>query len=359
MDTNVLKLLPPVEIESRKILKKCTQANRYLAELKGICGTIPNENILINTLSIQEAKDSSAVENIITTHDELFKEGLFSKAITNSSVKEVYNYSEAIKKGYALVLKTGLLTNNTILEIQSCLEKNRAGFRKLPGTALKNDQTGEIVYEPPQNYQEILKLMGNLEQYINADELSDADPLIKMAIIHYQFESIHPFYDGNGRTGRIINILYLVQQKRLDIPILYLSRYIIKNKSEYYRLLQNVRTKGDWESWILYILDGIEQTARETIAVILDIRKLMLNYKHRIRANHKFYSQDLLNSLFNHPYTKIEFIERDLGVTRKTAAKYLEALATDGFLRKDKIGVGNYYVNEPLYDIFTRSQSSE
>jgi len=167
MDTNVLKLLPPVEIESRKILKKCTQANRYLAELKGICGTIPNENILINTLSIQEAKDSSAVENIITTHDELFKEGLFSKAITNSSVKEVYNYSEAIKKGYALVLKTGLLTNNTILEIQSCLEKNRAGFRKLPGTALKNDQTGEIVYEPPQNYQEILKLMGNLEQYIN------------------------------------------------------------------------------------------------------------------------------------------------------------------------------------------------
>jgi Fic family protein len=174
-----------------------------------------------------------------------------------------------------------------------------------------------------------------------------------MAVIHYQFESIHPFYDGNGRTGRIINILYLVQKKLLDIPVLYLSRYIIQNKSEYYRLLQEVRDKNNWEEWILYMLDGIEKTSIDTIFVIGQIRALMSNYKHRLRENFKFYSQDLLNNIFCHPYTKIEFIQRDLGVTRKTAAKYLEELSSAGLLRKEKIGVSNFFVNEPLFDIFT------
>jgi len=355
MSEYILPLLPPMtELETKNVLKKCIHANRYLAELKGVCNTIPNQTILINTLSMQEAKDSSAIENIITTHDELFKEELFSNFISNASAKEVHNYSVALRKGYDLVNKSGLLTNNTILEIQSELEKNMAGFRKLPGTELKNGRTGETIYTPPQNPEEIIKFMSNLEHYINDDFVSVADPLVKMAVIHYQFESIHPFYDGNGRTGRIVNILYLVQKKLLDIPILYLSRFIIENKTEYYRLFQEVRDKNNWEEWILYILEGIEQTSQETINVIHKIRQLMQEYKHQIRQNYKFYRQELLNNLFCHPYTKIEFIERDLGVTRKTAAKYLDELAEGGMLRKEKIGVSHYYVNEPLFAIFTR-----
>lgn len=358
MSSSSLPLLPPdVELETKAVLKKCSQANRYLAELKGISHTIPNQSILINTLSIQEAKDSSAVENIITTHDDLFKEELFSDFMHNASAKEVQSYSFALKRGYALVKNSGLLTNSTILEIQAELEKNRAGFRKVPGTELKNERTGETVYTPPQHEEEIQSLMQNLEKYINDDSFSEIEPLIKMAIIHYQFESIHPFYDGNGRTGRILNILYLVQQQLLDIPVLYLSRYIIENKGEYYRLLQDVRNNENWEGWILYMLDGIEKTAIETIEVIGQIRTLMADYKKRLRDNFKFYSQDLLNNLFCHPYTKIEFIERDLGVTRKTAAKYLEELATAGLLRKEKIGVSHYFVNEPLYSIFTQKRA--
>lgn len=348
-------MLPPgTEIETKAVLKKCSQSNRYLAELKGISYTIPNQNILLNTLAIQEAKDSSAIENIITTYDDLYKEELFSEFMQNTTAKEVHNYSVALKRGYELVNRSGLLTNNTILEIQAELEKNKAGFRKLPGTELKNGRTGETVYTPPQNAEEILTLMSNLEKYINDDSFSSVEPLIKMAVIHYQFESIHPFYDGNGRTGRIINILYLVQKKLLDIPVLYLSRYIIENKAEYYRLLQDVRDRNNWEGWILFMLDGIEKTAIDTIAVIGKIRSLMADYKKRLRDNFKFYSQDLLNNLFCHPYTKIEFIERDLGVTRKTAAKYLEELTAAGLLRKEKIGVSHFFVNEPLYALFTQ-----
>jgi Fic family protein len=355
MNNFVLSHLPPsVELETKAVLKKCAQANRFLSELKGICGTIPNESILINTLSIQEAKDSSAIENIITTHDDLFKEDLFAEYISNAAVKEVHNYTIALKKGYELVRETGLLTNNTILAIQEELEKNRSGFRKLPGTELKNERSGETVYTPPQNPADIVSFMSNLEQYINNDELSAVEPLIKMAVIHYQFESIHPFYDGNGRTGRIINILYMVQKKLLNIPLLYLSRFIVENKAEYYRLLQSVRTDGDWEKWLLYILEGVESTAKETITIIQNIHRLMMDYKHRIRKEYKFYSQDLLNNLFCHPYTKIDFITKDLKVTRKTAAKYLDKLSEGGFLRKEKIGVNHYYVNEPLFKLFTQ-----
>jgi Fic family protein len=354
MNNFKLPVLPPdLDVETKAVLKKCSQANRCLAELKGISHTIPNQNILLNTLAIQEAKDSSAIENIITTHDELFKEELFSEFMQNRSAKEVYNYSIALKRGYELVHRSGLLTNNTILEIQTELEKNKAGFRKLPGTELKNDRTGETIYTPPQNAEEIISLMSNLEKYINDDSLSNVEPLIKMAIIHYQFESIHPFYDGNGRTGRIINILYMVQKKLLNIPVLYLSRYIIENKAEYYRLLQDVRDTNNWEGWILYMLDGIENTAMDTINIIEQIRNLMADYKKRLRDGFKFYSQDLLNNLFCHPYTKIEFIEHDLGVTRKTAAKYLEELTAAGLLRKEKIGKSHFFVNEPLYALFT------
>jgi Fic family protein len=184
--------------------------------------------------------------------------------------------------------------------------------------------------------------------------MSDADVLVKMAIIHFQFESIHPFYDGNGRTGRIINVLYLVQKELLDIPVLYLSGYIIRTKSDYYRLLQEVRDNNAWEEWIIYMLTGVEQTARQTIRIVQNIKDAVMKYKHQIRDNYKFYSQDLINNLFYHPYTKIEFIERDLKVSRLTATKYLDSLADGGFLKKERIGRSNYYVNTSLYAILTK-----
>jgi Fic family protein len=354
MTTFVLKNLPPVlELETKQVLKRVTAANRYLALLRGISETIPNQTILINTLSLEEAKDSSAIENIITTHDEMYKAELYSDLISSSAAKEVQRYANALRRGYYQIQQSKLLTNNHILEIQQILEGNDAGFRKLPGTGLKNVATGETVYLPPQNPEEIIQLMKNLEIYINDDTISDVDPLIKMAIIHYQFESIHPFYDGNGRTGRIINILYLVLKDLLDIPILYLSRYIIETKSDYYRLLQSVRDTNNWEEWILYILKGVEITSRQTILIIQKIKELMQKYKHDIRKDFRFYSQDLLNNLFRHPYTKIEYLERDLQVSRLTATKYLDQLAQAGFLEKRKIWRSNYYINRPLFDLLT------
>ena len=343
-----------VDLETKKVLKALPTAHAALAELKGVASTIPNQNILINTLGLQEAKDSSAIENIITTHDDLYKSGLNIDAFKSLHAKEVQNYISALRIGFEQITKTGLLTNKSILQIQEVLENNKAGFRKLPGTTLKNADTGETIYTPPQDYEEIVSLMANLERYINDPDMQDCDPLIKMAIIHFQFESIHPFYDGNGRTGRIINILYLIAEKLQTLPILYLSNYIIKHKPEYYRFLQKVRDENLWEDWILFMIKGVEQTARETIELILRIKELMLDYKHRLRDNYKFYSQDLLNNLFKHPYTKIEFVVNDLNVSRLTAANYLNKLAEDNMLRKEKLGTANYYVNEILFDLLTR-----
>jgi Fic family protein len=337
------------EIETKKILKKLPKAHAALAELKGIASTIPNQHILINTLGLQEAKDSSEIENIITTHDELYKTEL--NLISSIESKEVQNYIEALKVGFSLVQKHGLLTNNSILQIQERLEKNKAGFRKVPGTMLKNALTGEVIYEPPQDYQEILSLMQNLEQFINDDQMADLDPLIKMAVIHLQFESIHPFYDGNGRTGRIINILYLITQDLLNLPILYLSSYIIKHKATYYELLQTVRDENRWEEWLNYMIDSVEQTSKDTIRLIVEIKSLMQEFKTMLRDNYKFYSQDLLNNLFKHPYSKIEFLVQDLGISRITAANYLNQLAADGVLRKEKLGKSNYYINEKLFEL--------
>jgi Fic family protein len=349
------ELLPLKEdLETKKVLKQLALTNRALAELKGIASTIPNENILINTLTLQEAKDSSAVENIITTDDELFKSALNLEGLQNAAAREVQNYVSALKRGYQSVKENNLLLNRDILKIQKTLQTNQAGYRKIPGTMLKNNQTGEVVYTPPQHPDQIEKLMYNLEDYINKDETDSLDFLLKMAVIHFQFESIHPFYDGNGRTGRIINILYLVQKKLLDWPILYLSRYIIKHKGEYYARLQAVRSENDWENWILYMLKAIEETSKETIWLIRFIKDLMQDYKFRIRDNYKFYSQDLLNNLFKHPYTKIEFLQQDLGISRITAANYLNTLAADGLLEKKKMGPANFYINKPLYDLFTK-----
>ncbi len=345
-----------IELETKPILKKLMKAHQALAELKGVSGVIPNQSILISTLSLQEAKDSSAIENIITTHDELYKSDATTKQFANFAAKEVYSYAAALQNGYQQVKKTGLLVNNHILEIQQTLVENGAGFRKIPVTMLKNDQTGEVVYTPPQDEGQIRSLMNNLEQFINDDTLNDADPLIKMAIIHHQFESIHPFYDGNGRTGRIINILYLVKQRLLDTPVLYLSRYINQNKNEYYRLLQAVRDTGSWESWILYMLEGIELTSRQTVGLILGMRDLMLHQKHKLRSElPKIYSQDLLNNLFRHPYTKIDFVMQELQIHRNTAVKYLEELVRIGLLTKHKLGKENFYLNSALFDLLANA----
>jgi len=350
---NLSPLPPGIELETRQVLRKLASAHRYLAELKGMAASIPNESILINTLTLQEAKDSSEIENIVTTHDELYKNSLFHDYIHNPAAKEVCDYAAALRIGFKQVRQDRLITVNRILKIHQVLEQNDAGIRRLPGTELMNDRTGEMVYTPPQDYQVIVELLNNLERFINEDAMLDVDPLVKMAVIHYQFESIHPFYDGNGRTGRILNILYLVAQGLLEIPVLYLSRYIIQTKDDYYRLLQTVRDEGAWESWLLYMLKGVEVTSRQTIGLIREIKRLMQDYKQRIRSGlPKIYSQDLLNNLFCHPYTRIEYMQQDLGVSRLTATKYLEQLTEAGFVQKQKQGRYNYYINRPLYDLF-------
>ena len=346
------------DLETKAVLKKTASAHRYLAELKGVAATIPNEIILINMLTLQEAKDSSAVENIITTHDEIFKAELFPTHPKNHAAKEVQDYATALKLGFKKVKKNRLIRLNDIVEIQSLLEKNKAGLRKLPGTELKNKLTDEVVYTPPQDADAISGLVDNLTTYINDESLSDLDVLVKMAVIHHQFESIHPFYDGNGRTGRIINILYLVMNGLLDLPVLYLSRFIIRDKAAYYKNLQDVRDTNEWEQWLIYMLNGIEQTSIKTIHLIQEIKALMMRYKHDIRKNlPKIYSQDLINNLFKHPYTKIDFMMNDLRVSRITATKYLDLLATNGFLQKEKISRSNYYINEPLCKLFIENNS--
>lgn len=351
----MLKKLPiETEVETKPVLKKLAAAHKALAELKGVITSIPNENIILETLTLREAKESSAIENIISTFDEVYQSNLFSNQFASAAAKEVHQYAQALKTGFQLVKTHGLLTNNYILQIQAVVEQNRAGFRKLPGTKLLNDATGQVVYTPPQDHETIVALMNNLESFINDDALMDVDPLIKLAIIHHQFESIHPFYDGNGRTGRIINILYLVQKNLLHLPVLYLSRYIIKHKADYYRLLQTVRDAGNWEEWIIFILTGIEQTANESVLLIAAIKSLMQQHKQQIRSQHpKMYSQDLLNNLFKYPYTKIEFLQNDLHISRSTAIRYLEALVKEGILVKHKFGRDNFYLNRPLFALLS------
>lgn len=343
-----LKYLPPQkEIETPAVLRQVAKAHRYLAELKGVAKTIPNEQILINTLSLQEAKASSEIENIVTTHDDLYRENIFIET-KNPASKEVINYAQSLKKGFEIVRNEKLLLNKHIIEIQQILEQNNAGFRKQAGTRLVNSY-GETIYTPPQDSEEVLNLMANLEKFINDPDVSDYDPLVKMAIIHYQFESIHPFYDGNGRTGRIINVLYLVLQGLLDLPILYLSRYIIQNKSEYYYVLQDVRDNDNWEAMILYLLKGVEMTSIQTINLVGRIKMLMQEYKETLREKlPKKYSQDLLNNLFKNPYTKKEFLARDLQMTERTAQNYLDEIAEIELLEKIKVGNANYYMNNNL-----------
>lgn len=346
-----MSYLPPLpltdlsSLDTREVWMALTEAHRQVAELKGLCESLPNQGILLNTLSIQEAKDSSEIENIITTHDELYTAE--DDATASPAAKEVRHYVSALRVGFAAVRKEGLIRLETLLAVQGELEQNRAGLRTLPGTVLKNEATGQIIYEPPQDATEVVALMENLIDFIHADD--GLDPLLRMAIVHHQFESIHPFYDGNGRTGRILNLLILQREGLLDLPVLYLSRYITTTKADYYRLLQTVRDEERWAEWCLYLLRGVALTGRSAIALVKQLRDLMQRTQHEFRERlPKIYTQDLLNNLFRYPYTKIEFVEKELGVSRVTAAKYLDLLAVAGFLKKQKMGKTNFYINEPL-----------
>lgn len=337
-------------------MREAALAHRRLAEVKGRAAAIPNQGILIDTLSLQEARASSEIENIITTQDEMFQAFLFPEAKGTGPAKEVARYKQALKRGWNLMRQQqGLLTSNTIIEMFRILKGTTGGYRQTPGTELKNDRTGETVYVPPQDPKEIDEHMTALERFINSDEASSLDPLVKMALIHHQFESIHPFPDGNGRIGRIINVLYLTRMELLDIPILYLSRYITRHKGDYYRLLQTVRDEGIWEEWILYMLRGVAETSQQTLELIQGLGALMRSYKQRIRADlPNIYSQDLLNNMFRHPYTRIEFLQKDLDISRQTASKYLDNLTEAGFLEAQHRGKHKYFVNRPLLNLFLK-----
>ncbi len=346
---NALPYIPPKpeKYDSIKIWKQEGKSRAAIAELKGTANIIPNQSILINAIILQESKDSSEVENIITTKDKLYQAISASKNI-DTATKEVMYYIEALQEGWKKIKKKGFISINDIIEIQKILIKNDAGIRRTPGTTLVNDKTGEVMYSPPDEPDTINDLLKNMTEYLNSDE----DDLIKLGIIHYQFESIHPFYDGNGRTGRILNILYLLLKDYLEIPILYLSSYIIKNKAEYYRLLHEVTKEENWEQWLLFILKGIEITATETIQKIKMIKILMdKKIEHVKEKIPKIYSKELVELLFENPYCKVEFLVHGLGIERKTASVYLHKLSGVGLLEIRKIGRENIFINNDLMEI--------
>ncbi|GAB6044819.1 Fic/DOC family N-terminal domain-containing protein [Caminibacter profundus] len=345
-----MKLLPlRKDIETKRVLKKCISANRALSLLNGVANIIPNQLVLINSLILKEAKSSSEIENIITTNDELYKAEIDFEV--SRETKEVQRYKQALFKGYELLKENNLLLIKHLIEIQSVIVNNNAGIRKQTGTQLKNSK-GKVIYTPPQNYDEIMRYLINLEKYINDDSLEDYDYLVKMAIIHYQFEAIHPFYDGNGRTGRILNVLYLVYKELLNLPILYISDFIIKNKEEYYKYLANLHQDKYWEDYILFMLNAVEKTAIDTIETIKKINTLMNKQKQIIKQQlPKIYSKELIELLFINPYTKIEFLEKKLNITRQTASKYLKQLLAIGILQEHKKGKFKYYINTDFYSL--------
>ena len=347
------KLPLGIDLETKEILKQVNLANKALAELKGVAHTIPNEGVLINSLVIQEAKESSEVENIVTTHDSIYKV-LTESGYKDESAKEVVDYRSAIWRGFEKKKEKGFISTNVLVELQGMIEHNKAGVRKNPGTKLVNSKTGEVIYTPPQEEKEIRDLLKNLEDYINKND-DEVDPLIKMALVHYQFESIHPFYDGNGRTGRILNVLYLVLNNLLDSPILYLSNYINKNKEQYYKLFTEFRENDNYEDWVIYILKGIEETSKNTIELIKLIQNEMKSYKQEfIEKLPKIYSDELLDSLFFEVYTRINYIEDRCDVTRQTAATYLNSLVDAGLLEFEKVGRESIYKNTRLINLLSK-----
>ncbi len=351
---NDLPLLPPdCNLDSADILKKAILAGRTLAELKGLGNTIPNQSILINSITLQEARDSSGIENIVTTNDALFKAFTASTKQIDTATKEVLRYREALWEGFNNLKKNNLLTTNSFIHLMQMIKQNNSGIRKTTGTHLSNDRTGQIIYTPPEGEHIIRNKLKNLEEFIHSDD--GIDPLIKLAIIHYQFEAIHPFADGNGRTGRIINILYLVQQQLLDLPVLYLSKYIIDHKNDYYRLIRSVTAKQEWKPWILFMLKAVEEMAKFSRKRILDIRNLMEQTIEKAKAKlpSRVYSKELIELIFHQPYCKASFLGEAGIAKRQSAAEYLKELEFIGILKSKKIGKENLYLNVKLYELLS------
>lgn len=353
---NKLGDLPPeINLESPVLLKLSIKANRLLAELKGYCQTLPDPKILINTVVLQESKASSAIENIVTTQDELYRAVASFDDGPNvpSTVKEVLLYREALYTGLELMKKRGL-TTNTMIRVMQQLKNTTEEVRKMPGTKLSNPASGETIYTPPQGEILIREKLFALEKFIN-NEKDEIDPLIKMALIHYQFEAIYPFSDGNGRTGRILNVLYLVQEELLTLPVLYLSSFIIKNKNEYYKLLREVTEKGNWNGWILYMLSAVAETAHETLQKIRNIQRLKEETIPVIKGVLKTsYSRDIVDLIFTHPYLKIKTLEMAGIAKRVTASAYLNKLVSVHILKPVKSGKEIYFINDKLMNVISK-----
>ena len=345
---------PQMDLQTVPILRALAPARAALGELKGGVTSLPNPSILLNTLFLQEALASSEIENIVTTQDEVFQVDLFPDNYPGSAeAKEVARYREAMNLGYAAWRENGFISENMLVDMYRLLKQRDDGYRQTAGVVLRNQQTRETVYDPPQDRREIETYMRDLANFINEQPPYQIDPLIRMALIHHQFESIHPFSDGNGRIGRVLNVLYLTHVGLLDSPILYLSRAINRTKSDYYRLLQAVRQQGAWEAWIIYLLDAVTETAKSTLHLVSNIKNLMAKHKQYMRDElPKIYSQDLLNNLFRNPYTRIEYVAYDLEVGRQTARKYLRQLTEKGLVEELKLGRNNYYINRELVDLF-------
>lgn len=350
---NDLPLLPPEnELETPAVLKAAIGANRMLAELKGKAENIPNQSILINSIILQEAKASSEIENVITTNDRLYEAFASGDRDYDPQTKEVLRYREALWKGFN-ALSDRPLSTELFIELVQTIKQNEKGIRDTPGTVIANPNTKKIIYWPPEGEERIRELLANLETYLHDD--STVDPLIQMAVVHYQFEAIHPFDDGNGRTGRILNILFLVIKDLLNLPILYLSDYVINKKGDYYRLLREVTEDQAWEPWILFMLDAVQTTARETMQRIEGIRKLMDETLETAREQlpDRVYSKELIELLFEQPYCKIKFLV-DRGIAkRQTAGDYLSELEKEGFLQSKQVGRENLYLNVRLYDLLS------
>jgi Fic family protein len=347
---NDLPLLPPKEdIETKNILRKTISAGRALAKLNGVLLNLPNPTLFLDTIYLQEAKASSEVENIITTNDELYKSIVADKKVENPATKEVLRYKEALWLGLEQIKSKPFITTNLCISIVQCIKQNKASIRNTPGTTLSNTK-GEVIYTPPTGEAIIREKMVNLEKFINED--LTVDPLIKMALMHYQFEAIHPFSDGNGRTGRILLLLYLKLSGLLETPAIYLSEYIIKNKSDYYKCLRSVTENNDWENYILYMLDMIEETSTKGLMRLNKITNAMTRTSEEIKAKlPKIYSKDLVEILFRLPYTKRQnMIDENIG-NPKTVGNYLIMLEENGFLTSVKVGKEKLYLNQKLLKI--------
>ncbi|MDP2821941.1 MAG: Fic family protein [Sulfuritalea sp.] len=352
---NELPMLPPVqELETRPILKRCITARAALAELKQAAELIPNQTMLINTIPLLEAKDSSEIENIVTTTDQLFQYAQ-SKGHPDAATKEALRYRSALHRGYLHLAERPLCTA-TAVEICRTLKGIEMDIRRTPGTQLTNDRTGEVIYTPPEGENRLRDLLANWERFLH-DE-TDVDPLIRMAVCHYQFEAIHPFTDGNGRTGRVINTLYLIQEGLLTLPILYLSRHIIAHKADYYRLLLDVTREAAWEPWLLYMLEAVEETARWTTAKIAAIRTLAEHTTAHVRDRlPKIYSRKLVDVIFEQPYCRIaNLVEKDIA-QRQAASRYLKDLVQLGVLKEIQVGKEKLFTHSKLMQLLTRDDN--